>query len=76
VFLIRWLRRLLVVAAIVSVAAVVTCRLVDPPVTPLVFIRAAQARIFRTRRVSSALSSRRGGTFTFGPRRVRPPRAT
>jgi len=43
VFLIRWLRRLLVVAAIVSVAAVVTCRLVDPPVTPLVFIRAAQA---------------------------------
>jgi monofunctional biosynthetic peptidoglycan transglycosylase len=43
VFLFRWLRRLLVLCAIVSVAAVVTCRLVDPPLTPLVMIRAGQA---------------------------------
>jgi len=43
VFLLRWLRRLLVLGAIVSVAAVVVCRLVDPPLTPLVVIRAGQA---------------------------------
>ena len=42
-FLFRWLRRLLVLCAIVSVAAVVTCRLVDPPLTPLVMIRAGEA---------------------------------
>jgi monofunctional biosynthetic peptidoglycan transglycosylase len=43
VFVLRWLRRFVVIGAIVSVAAVVTCRLVDPPVTPLVLIRAGQA---------------------------------
>jgi monofunctional biosynthetic peptidoglycan transglycosylase len=42
-FVVRWLRRLLVLGVIASVAAVIVCRLVDPPITPLVVIRAGQA---------------------------------
>jgi len=39
----RWVRRLLVLGAVVSLILVVPCRIIDPPITPLVVIRAGQA---------------------------------
>jgi monofunctional biosynthetic peptidoglycan transglycosylase len=41
--LLRWVRRLLVLGVLASLGAVLVCRVVDPPLTPLVVIRAGQA---------------------------------
>jgi len=41
--LFRLLRRLLLLGAVASVAAVLACRVLDPPITPLVVIRAGQS---------------------------------
>jgi monofunctional biosynthetic peptidoglycan transglycosylase len=41
--LLRLVRRLLVLGVVASVAAVLFCRIIDPPITPLVVIRAGQS---------------------------------
>ena len=42
-WLLRWVRRLLVLGVVASVVVVLVGRVIDPPITPLVVIRAAQA---------------------------------
>jgi monofunctional biosynthetic peptidoglycan transglycosylase len=41
--LLRWVRRLLMLGVLVSVTAVLACRVIDPPLTPLVVIRAVES---------------------------------